>query len=131
MKKKAGRLLGPALLSSSRIEAAVLEGGLQLLDRSPHFLGFNAAVVSRGQPFAVVEADALHELRQGVPLVGRKVEGDLGHPPSTRSTNEGSAYALPRGSASRRSRNAGRPSRSDRSSCLGGPRSPGSSSLMG
>ena len=28
----------------SRVEAAVLEGGLQLLDRRPHLLGFNTTV---------------------------------------------------------------------------------------
>jgi hypothetical protein len=52
------------LLSSSRIEAAVLEGGLQLLDRRPHLLGFNTAVVPATEALAVVEPCAFDELRR-------------------------------------------------------------------
>src|SRR5258708_17253606 len=120
---------GRPLLSSSRIEAAVLEGGLQLLDRRPHLLGFDTAVVPAAEALAVIEPCALDELRQGVPLFGRKVEDDLLHrpPPVTKSTKDGSVASPCR----RRSRNAGTPSHSVWSSCLGGPRSPGNSSFIG
>src|SRR5258705_13568778 len=89
---------GRPCCSSSRVEAAVLEGGLQLLDRRPHLFGFDTAVVPAAEPLAVIEAGTLHELRQGVPLLGRKVEDDLLHrPPSTKSTNVASVApsALP------------------------------------
>src|SRR6266481_2417560 len=123
---------GRPLLSSSRVEAAVFEGRLQLLDRRPHLLGFDTAVVPATEALAVVEPCAFDELRQGVPLLGRRVEDDLLHrpPPVTKSTNVASAASSALPFAFRRSRNAGTPSRSVWSSCLGGARSPGSSSRI-
>src|SRR5258708_19615524 len=85
-------------LMSSRVEAAVLEGRLQLLDRRPHLLGFDTAVVPATEALAVIEPCALDELSQGVPLLGRELEEDARHrPPSTRSTNVASpaSSALP------------------------------------
>src|SRR5258706_9506800 len=112
--------------------AALCQCGAQLVDRGPHLLGFDTAVVSRGQPFAVIEAKPLDHLRQRPRLVGRELEDDLGHrSPTTRSTYVGSATSSALPLALRRSRNAGTPSHSVWSSCLGGARSPGSSSLSG
>src|SRR6267142_777346 len=116
-------------MSSSRGVPRFGQDGPQLVDRGPHLLGFFATVVSRGQPFAVIEAKPLDELRQGPRFIGGKIEDDLGHRPPTRSTNVASAAssALP---LVRRSRNAGTPSRSDVSMAFGGALWSGSSSLI-
>src|SRR6266436_4897790 len=129
--KRPARDEGRPLLSSSRVEAAVLEGGLQLLDRRPHLFGFNTAVVPATEALAVIEPCAFDELRQGVPLLGRKVEDDLLHRPTTRSTNVASAASSALPLALRRSRKSGMPSRSEVSVTFDCPRSPGSSSFMG
>jgi hypothetical protein len=85
MKEKPGTHWMPGLMSS-RVEATVFEGRLQLLDRRPHLLGFNTPVVPATEALAVIEPCALDELRQGVPLLGRELEDDLPHRlPSTRS----------------------------------------------
>src|SRR5258706_8280676 len=101
--------------------AALCQCGAQLVDRGPHLLGFDTAVVSRGQPFAVIEAKPLDHLRQRPRLVGRELEDDLGHrSPPPRPTYVRSPTPPPLPFALRRSRNPRTPPHSPSPSCLRG-----------
>jgi len=60
-------------------KARLSESALQLVDTGKHQIAFVAAVVSRGQAFGVVVADALDHLGKGHGLIGRRSRGDFRH----------------------------------------------------
>src|SRR5258706_8479183 len=74
--------------SLSRGEAGLAQRAAQLVDAREHGVAFGAAVMSIGQPLAVVIPNALGNLRQGHGFIIGKLEGNALHrpPPGPRST---------------------------------------------
>src|SRR5258708_39533485 len=73
--------MGNPALKSAWCEACLSQCAPQLVDAGEHGVAFGAAVMSIGQPLAVVIADALGKLRQGHGFIIGKLEGDDLHRP--------------------------------------------------
>src|SRR5258707_83036 len=110
--------------------AGLCEALLQDQDGRQHCITFVPAVMAIGETLRIVEREALAKLGETRRFGVEQVDGEARHrsPPSTRSRYDGGSVVAFR----LRSRKSGMPvSPSTFAGCLGGPRSPGSSSCIG